>query len=86
MNSDHAVEFMSELMKNADASGMRWGTALMKTQQWAAKKGDGFYSDLNLTEQIFGDPAMPVFMKGGPGNGGGSSGTITPSKPVTGTF
>jgi len=87
MNSDYAVEFMQELMKNADASGMRWGTALMKTQQWAAQKGStGFYSDLNKTEQIFGDPAMKVFMKGAPAHGGsgGSGGTTQP--PVTGTF
>ena len=69
MNSDHAVAFMSQLIKNADSSGtgtaggIRWGTALMKTQQWAASKGPGFYADFNKTEQIFGDPAMPVFSK-----------------------
>ena len=47
----------------ANRSGERWGTALMKTQQWAATKGGGFFGDLSTTEQIFGDPAMPVFNK-----------------------
>ncbi len=88
MNSDYAVEFMGHLLKNADSGGMRWGTALMMTQQWAASMGAGFYSDLNKTEQIFGDPAMPVFMKNKPaGNnppaGTGNSGSSTPAE---GTF
>jgi len=65
MNSDYAVEFARQLLKTAGTSGMRWGTALMKTQQWAAAQGSSFYSDLNKTEQIFGDPAMPVFAKPG---------------------
>jgi len=63
MNSDCAVEFASQLLKNANTSSMRWGTALMRTQQWAFTKGSSYYSDLNKTEQIFGDPAMPVLMR-----------------------
>src|SRR5262249_1927512 len=75
MTSDNAVEFMAQLMKNANANNTRWGTALMKTQQWAATKGNGFYSDLNRTEQIFGDPAMPVFSKSRAGS--------RPTQPAT---
>ncbi|HLX60887.1 MAG TPA: C25 family cysteine peptidase [Planctomycetota bacterium] len=56
-----SVEFMNQLLKNSNVSGMRWGDALLKTQQWAYAKGGGFYADLSKTEQIFGDPAMPVF-------------------------
>src|SRR6185295_18571244 len=67
MNSENATEFMAQLMKNANTGNMRWGMALMKAQQWAATKGIGFYADLNKTEQIFGDPAMPVFTKDGRG-------------------
>ncbi len=71
MNSDSATAFMTQLMMNANSSGARWGTALMKAQQWAASKNASgsvaaFYGDLNKTEQIFGDPAMPVFMKNAP--------------------
>ncbi len=85
MNSDYATDFMSHLMNNAAAgSGMRWGNALMKTQQWAAGKGAGFYSDLNRTEQIFGDPAMPVFKKSAPNANTGKN--TTGAAPATGTF
>ncbi len=63
MNSDCATEFMSQLMTTAQSSGMRWGQALMKTQRWASQMGGGFYSDLNKTEQIFGDPAMLVLRR-----------------------
>ncbi len=96
MNSDCAVPFLTQLMKNADASGMRWGNALMKTQQWAASQGPGFYADLAATEQIFGDPAMPVFSKkpateqppnGTPPPGPGPGpGPIDSATPVPGTF
>ncbi len=66
MNPDCAVAFMGQLLKNADSGGMRWGNALMKSQQWASRQGSGFYADLNKTEQIFGDPAMPVFQNSKP--------------------
>ena len=75
MNSQCTVEFMSQLLANASAGHARWGGALMRAQQWAHGKGSGFYSDLQQTEQLFGDPAMPVF--------------IAPAKPAgvgTGTF
>ncbi len=88
MNSDYAVAFMGRLMKNADAGGMRWGSALMMAQQWAAQQGGGFYSDLNKTEQIFGDPAMPVFTKGAPAvkPAAGTSGAGNSSNTPSGTF
>ncbi|HLX60329.1 MAG TPA: autotransporter-associated beta strand repeat-containing protein [Planctomycetota bacterium] len=63
MQSEYAVAFMSRLLQNASAGG-RWGDALMKTQQWAYSQGGSFYGDLSRTEQIFGDPAMPVMGKG----------------------
>ncbi len=81
MNSGCAVDFMNQLIKNVDATGMRWGTALMKTQQWAHAKGGSYYLDLSKTEQIFGDPAMPVFMTAHPATGtsetGGTNGPVT---------
>ncbi len=90
MNSDYAVQFMNQLMKNADRGGMRWGNALMKAQQWAYSQGSGFYSDLNKTEQIFGDPAMPVMMKGAATPNSpvapSGTGTGTGTTPAAGTF
>ncbi len=85
MNSDCAVEFMGQLMKTANTAGMRWGNALMKAQQWASAKDAGgptasFYSDLNKTEQLFGDPAMPVLQKNSgtaPASGNSSNGAKT---------
>jgi hypothetical protein len=85
MNSDCAVEFATQLMTHAQTNGMRWGIALMKAQQWAGTKGGGFYDDLNKTEQIFGDPAMPVFMKSGAAQGNPGKGGTSPL-PATGTF
>ena len=93
MNSETAVAFLAQLTKNADASGVRWGTALMKAQQWAARQGPGFFADLNKTEQIFGDPAMPVFA--GPKPNPATSTTTTSGQnsttgggitPAAGTF
>ncbi|MEI6235905.1 MAG: C25 family cysteine peptidase [Planctomycetota bacterium] len=90
MNSECASAFAEQLLKYADKSGMRWGDALMKTQQWAAAQGSGFYTDLNKTEQIFGDPAMPVFARPTPTSTGASTGSssLTPATPVVvpGTF
>ncbi len=85
MNSDNAVAFMNQLLQNANRNGMRWGNALMQTQQWAmAQSGGaaGYYADLSNTEQIFGDPAMPIFSR--------SSAAVqppaqtAPSSPATG--
>jgi len=73
-NPDCSTAFMIQLLKHAETAGMRWGDALMKAQQWAALQG-GSYGDLNRTEQIFGDPAIPVFSKIGkpiPHNGAAS--------------
>src|SRR5882724_6108499 len=67
MNSQNATEFMSQLLTNAGTT-QRWGNALLTTQQWAYAKGSGFYTDLSKTEQIFGDPAMPIFGKTGAGD------------------
>ncbi|MEI6235990.1 MAG: C25 family cysteine peptidase, partial [Planctomycetota bacterium] len=62
MNPDVATAFMNQLLKNTNGTGARWGTVLLKTQQWAGKQsGSAFYNDLMATEQLFGDPAMPVF-------------------------
>ncbi|MEI6236832.1 MAG: C25 family cysteine peptidase, partial [Planctomycetota bacterium] len=62
MNPDVATAFMNQLLKNTNVTGARWGTVLLKTQQWAGKQsGSAFYIDLMATEQLFGDPAMPVF-------------------------
>ncbi|MEI6236724.1 MAG: C25 family cysteine peptidase, partial [Planctomycetota bacterium] len=62
MNSDVATAFMNQLIKNANGNGVRWGTVLLKTQQWAGhQSGSAFFKDLMNTEQLFGDPAMPVF-------------------------
>ena len=62
MNSDVATAFMNQLLKNTSDSNVRWGSVLMKTQQWAgSQSGSAFYKDLMTTEQLFGDPAMPVF-------------------------
>jgi hypothetical protein len=71
MNSDVAVAFTNNLLQNANVAGMRWGTALLRSQQQALSQGlTGFSADLGRTEQLFGDPAMPVF---GPGSSGTSS-------------
>ena len=90
MNSDVAVAFMAQLMKSADKSGVRWGEALMKTQQWSHAQGGSFFEDLNKTEQIFGDPAMKVFSGAKittPNAGVKAPATpVTPSAPATGTF
>ena len=61
MNSQTATEFMNQLLLNANTNGARWGGALLKAQRWSCRQGGAFYSDLGKTEQIFGDPAMPVF-------------------------
>jgi hypothetical protein len=65
MNPQAGMEFMNQLVANAQSGGMRWGGALLKTQQWAAGKSSesGLFADLSKSEQIFGDPAMPVFSK-----------------------
>ena len=80
MNSDVAVAFMTNLLKNANVSGMRWGTALLQSQQQALSQGStGYNADLGRTEQLFGDPAMQVFGAGGGGQIGGTSGGGTNS-------
>ncbi len=61
----------------------------MLTQQWSAQQSggaSGWFLDLSRTEQLFGDPAMRVFMKNtSPANPGTSGGSAT-TQPVTGTF
>ncbi|MEI6235469.1 MAG: C25 family cysteine peptidase [Planctomycetota bacterium] len=88
MNSDVATMFMSQLLKNAGSPTARWGTALLRTQQWAgSQKGNAFYGDIMKTEQLFGDPAMPIYS---PGHAPSTSGTPQPGAttvaPATGTF
>ena len=78
MNSDVAVKFMDRLLKNANVGGMRWGTALLQSQQWALSQGaSGYNADLGRTEQLFGDPAMPVFSTST--GGGGTTGAQKPA-------
>ncbi|HLX60817.1 MAG TPA: hypothetical protein VKX17_06000, partial [Planctomycetota bacterium] len=74
---------MSQLLTNAGTT-QRWGNALLKTQQWASAKGAGFYTDLKLTEQIFGDPAMLVMSKTAAAAGGSTTTTGTQAS-LTGT-
>jgi hypothetical protein len=83
MNSEFAVEFMGQLLMNANAPGKRWGDALLRTQQWAyAKRGSSsLYNDLSATEQIFGDPAMPVLTLSRK-QPGGTSQPILPVAPT----
>lgn len=77
MNSEYAVEFMNQLVSNANRGGQRWGSALLLAQQWAAHQtGSRFYTDLLHTEQLFGDPAMPVFST--PKRGAASVAPATP--------
>ncbi len=62
MNSDISMEFMQQLLANANRGNARWGEALMLAQQWALRQKDNtLYQDSGWTEQLFGDPAMPVF-------------------------
>ncbi|HLX60839.1 MAG TPA: C25 family cysteine peptidase [Planctomycetota bacterium] len=62
MNSEDATEFMNQLLDNAGTT-QRWGNVLLRAQQWAYARGGGLYDDLSRTEQIFGDPAMPIYSK-----------------------
>src|SRR5882724_4714930 len=83
-NSQNATEFMSQLLTNAGTT-QRWGNALLKTQRWAFAKGDGFYTDLGKTEQIFGDPAMPVLSKAAAAATAGTTTNPTSSTTTGGT-
>jgi hypothetical protein len=63
LQSSCAMEFMNQLLHNAGVGSARWGNALLKAQRWAGQQGSGFYADMQSTEQLFGDPAMPVYSK-----------------------
>lgn len=70
MNSDVGVEFMTQVISNANRSGSRWGNALLLAQQWALRQSNNsLYQDSGWTEQLFGDPAMPVFSGAAPSAG-----------------
>jgi len=58
-NSGPHVEFMGELLSRSGEEGMRWGDALRKTRNWAAGRSQSM-RDLGMTEQLLGDPALPV--------------------------
>jgi hypothetical protein len=88
MDSQTDVAFTNQLVKNANVSGVRWGTALLRTQQWAfGQSGSTYFADLGRTEQLFGDPAMKVFGSAGGGvspggtSGGGTNNPTRPSAP-----
>ena len=82
MASQNATAFMNQLLLNANVSGMRWGTAVLKTQQWASAQAgtSSFYADLSTTEQIFGDSAMPVLAPAAKSNTGSTKTTTTPAQ------
>gem|GEM_PF-518832 len=60
MNPDVGAAFANQLLQNAGSSA-RWGSALLNAQRWAgAQTGSAYYGDMMRTEQLFGDPAMPI--------------------------
>lgn len=63
LDSPPAVEFLKEVLKASRKANARWGDALLKGQQYAAKKahGEDSYSDLARSESLLGDPALKVF-------------------------
>jgi hypothetical protein len=77
-------EFMQTLLQQASGQDVRWGRALLATQQWAhgmaaAKRSSGnWYQDLANTECMLGDPALRVYhhdsYTGGAGVGSGPGG------------
>ncbi len=98
VSSADTSAFMAQLLKNAQSGGtMRWGQALLRTQQWALQQGgNGSFGDLGRTEQIFGDPAMLIFSAppkkappaptSGTSAGGSSTTTIGGGAVQPGTF
>jgi len=80
VDADVSAEFMNKLLYNTAAPVIRWGDALKKTQYWAfgktAESADCYW-DMSRTEQIFGDPAMPVFMKNNAAQPAKSGGVTT---------
>ena len=56
------VKLMAELLKRSRGSATkRWGDALVEAQAWAlAQVDDRDLPDLGRTEQLLGDPALPV--------------------------
>jgi hypothetical protein len=66
MESAPGTAFMRQLIAQAQASNMRWGTAVLRAQQWAWSQSGAqasWFVDLSKTESILGDPAMPVYGK-----------------------
>ena len=64
--SEPAIAFFSKLLSHPQSPDVRWGDALLKTQQWAfdVSRGSalsGWYADLARTECILGDPALPMY-------------------------
>jgi hypothetical protein len=62
VHSGPHTEFMAELIKQAQAGGITWGEALVKTQQWAHGQTwrHPHFGDMARTEGLQGDPALPV--------------------------
>jgi len=88
MSPDAATNFMNQLLKDSTVTGSRWGNALMSSQRWAgSQRGNSFYADLMKTEQLFGDPAMPVFqLRGGSAPSGPVGPGVTGGPVNPGTF
>ncbi|HLX63441.1 MAG TPA: autotransporter-associated beta strand repeat-containing protein [Planctomycetota bacterium] len=64
MNPQIGAQFAAQFISTVNSGGshFRWGDALMRAQQWALQQtGNPYFADLGRTEQIFGDPAMPVY-------------------------
>ncbi|MCY3024154.1 MAG: C25 family cysteine peptidase [Planctomycetota bacterium] len=82
MLSPLSMEFMTVLLRQSGPEDMRWGQAVLKTQQWAyatsatAARNGSWYADLARTECLLGDPALPMYQRqvAVPGGGGGTGG------------
>ncbi len=54
----HSMAFMGQLIANSN--GRRWGDTLLLAQQWARFQTTPEFGDIWKSEQLFGDPALPV--------------------------
>jgi len=69
-----ALDFMQNLLLQANSPKLRWGDALMKAQQYAVQQSllaaptsRPWYSDLGKTECLLGDPALNIRAQSGTG-------------------
>jgi hypothetical protein len=71
-----AVDFMEQLLLQAQTGPARWGDALVKAQQYAWRQSSAtpretsqWFSDLMRTECLLGDPALTIYSKTPPASG-----------------